>query len=286
MLMLTMTVEMKGSLSSLLSETWNGLSRSTRGMSFKGEKSNSLKIAMVNQNRNREVAPDQNLDQNLGPDLSQGPDLDQNAGPSQRVKVAPDLDQTPGRDVEQNQEADHLRTNPGPGHLRRLNVVPGHLQKVPVAPGIIVVGVPAELEEINPGHPRTSPGLDLQKTNLYPGLLEENPNLDHPRTSPGQLKLGPGHLRINLGPGHLEENPNLDHPRTNLGPGHLKLNLGLDHQTARLGPVHLMVNPGPGHQRTRPGPDLHPIHLTQEVEAGLSLNQEVIHAQDLPRMHK
>ena len=83
---------------------------------------------MVNQNRNREVAPDQNLDQNLAQD--QGPDLDQNADPSQGVKVGPDLDQTPGRDVEQNQEADHPRTNPGPGHLRRLGVVPGHLQKV------------------------------------------------------------------------------------------------------------------------------------------------------------
>ena len=87
---------------------------------------------MVNQIRGQEVAPDQNLDQNLGPDLSpdQGPDLDQNAGPSQGVKVGPDLDQTPGRDVEQNQEADHPRTNPGPGHLRGLNVGPGHLQKV------------------------------------------------------------------------------------------------------------------------------------------------------------
>ena len=244
-----------GLLSSLLSETWNGLSRSTRGMSFKDEKSNSSRIAMVNQNHDQEVAPDQNLDQNLVQDL--GPDLDQNAGPSQGVKVAPDLDQTPGQNVEQNQEADHLKTNPGPGHLRGLGVVPGHLQKVPVAPGIIVVGVPAELEEINPhpGHPRTSPGPDLQKTNLDPGLLEENLNLDHPRT-----KLGPGHLRINLGPGLLEETPNLDHPRTNLGPGHLKLNPGLDHQTARPGPTHLMVNPGPGHQRARSGPDLHPTH--------------------------
>ena len=141
---------------------------------------------------------------------------------------------------------------------------PGHLQKVPVAPRIIVV--PAELKEINPdpGHPRTSPGPDLQKTNLDPGLLEENPNLDHP--SLGQLQLGPGHLRINLCPGHL------------------KLNLGLDHQKARSGLAHLIVNPG--HQRARSGPELHPIHLTREVEAGLSLNQEVSHAQDLPRMQK
>ena len=126
---------------------------------------------MVNQNRDQEVAPDQNLDLNLVQD--QGPDLDQNAGPSQGVKVAPDLDQTPGRDVEQNQEADHLRTNPGPGHLRRLGVAPGHLQKVPVAPGIIVVGVPAELEEINPGprHQRARPGSDLHPIHLTHGNL-------------------------------------------------------------------------------------------------------------------
>ena len=85
---------------------------------------------MVNQILDQEVAPDQNLDQNLGPDLSpdQGPDLDQNAVPSQGVKAAPDLDQTPGQNVEQNQEADHLRTNPGPDHLRGLGVAPGHLQ--------------------------------------------------------------------------------------------------------------------------------------------------------------
>ena len=126
---------------------------------------------MVNQNRDQEVAPDQNLDLNLVQD--QGPDLDQNAGPSQGVKVGPDLDQTPGRDVEQNQEADHLRTNPGPGHLRGLNVIPGHLQKVPVAPGIIVVGVPAELEEINPGprHQRARPGSDLHPIHLTHGNL-------------------------------------------------------------------------------------------------------------------
>merc|ERR1719362_1514876 len=93
-------------------------------MSFKGEKSNSSRIAMVNQNPNQEVAPDQNLVQD------QGPDLDQNAGPSQGVKVGPDLDQTPGRDVEQNQEADHLRTSPGPDHLKT-NLDQGLLEENP-----------------------------------------------------------------------------------------------------------------------------------------------------------
>ena len=67
-----------GSLNSLLCEAWNELSKSTRGMSFKSEKSNSSRITMVNQN------------------LDQDPDLDPNSGPSQGVKVGSDLDQTPG----------------------------------------------------------------------------------------------------------------------------------------------------------------------------------------------
>ena len=68
------------------------------------------------------------------------PDLDPNAGSIQGVKVGPDLDQTPGRDVKQNQETDQL-------------------QKVP--------GVPAELEEINPGQ-----GPDLHPSHLTQGNLK------------------------------------------------------------------------------------------------------------------
>ena len=109
-------------------------------MSFKSEKPNSSRITIVNQN--------------LAQDLD--PDLDPNSGPSQGVKVGPDLDQTPGRDVKQNQENDHLKTNPGPDHL----------QKVP--------GVPAELEEINPGqgHQRARSGPDLHPSHLSHGNLK------------------------------------------------------------------------------------------------------------------